>query len=63
MAELSEYTTASMIAKQHGVGYHTVLARIHKAKIETYKFGNQLAIKTADAKKVSYPPHRKDSQQ
>lgn len=58
MTELSEYVTAAMIAKETGIGYHTILARIHRKKVPITLLGKIVTIKREDASRISYPLYR-----
>lgn len=58
VAELSELVTASMIAKETGLGYHTILARIHALKVPTIQLGKFITIRRSDAARVSHPLYK-----
>ncbi len=58
MAELSEYVTAAMIARETGIGYHTILARIHRKKIPVTQLGKIVTIKRSDVGRVNYPLYK-----
>lgn len=59
MTELSDYVTPSMLAKQTGLSYHTILARVHAGKVPYTKLGNLIVIRREYADRVTHPLYNK----
>lgn len=59
MAELSEIVTPSMIAKETGISYHTILARIHTSNIPTLQLGKFIAIKREHVAAITHPLYKR----
>lgn len=59
MAELSEYVTASMLAKQTGLGYTTIIARIHDANVPIQRLGKIILIERKDVASVTRPLYQR----
>lgn len=55
MTELRDYVTTGMLAKETGIQYGTLLARMRKFNIDTYTVGKIIFIRRRDAKKITYP--------